>query len=42
MAGSEQFTIWATDSNGNYTATVAAGSGTKFEVEQAESFSIRI
>ena len=37
IAGSEQFTIWATDSNGNYTATVAAGSGTSLGVEQAES-----
>ena len=31
--------MWATDSSGNYTATVAAGSGTSLGIEQAETVS---
>jgi hypothetical protein len=37
IPNSEQFTIWATDANGNYVSTIAAGSGTSPGIEQAES-----
>ena len=35
--GGQEFSIWTVDANGNYTSTIAAGSGTNLGIEQAES-----